>query len=143
MKIAICGSLSFATKMDGLRKSLKNIGHDVYVPFSAEKIINGEYSLEDIENKKNSGGFEKIVIENDAIRKWQKVIEKSDAILVANYEKRGIENYIGGNAFLEMGFAHILFKKIFLLNPVPEISYKDEILSMQPLVINNDLFLIK
>jgi len=60
-----------------------------------------------------------------------------------NYDKRGIKNYIGGNSFLEMGFAHILQKKIFLLNGIPEIIYSDEIKAMQPTVLNGDLSKIK
>lgn len=31
----------------------------------------------------------------------------SDAILVLNYDKKGIKNYIGGNTLMEMGFAHV------------------------------------
>jgi predicted RNA-binding protein with PUA domain len=143
MKIAICGSLSFAKEMDEIRKKLENLGHKVFVPYSAEKILKGEYSSKEIEKKKDEGSFNSLVIQNDAIREWHKVIEKIDAILVVNYDKKGIKNYIGGNSFLEIGFAHVLHKKIFLLNPVPEISYKEEIVSMQPIVINNDFSLIK
>jgi predicted RNA-binding protein with PUA domain len=60
-----------------------------------------------------------------------------------NIDKGGFSNYIGGNAFLEMGFAHILNKKIFLLNEIPEMIYTDEILAMQPIVLNGDLSKIK
>ena len=56
------------------------------------------------------------------------MIQKSDAILVLNLTKNGIENYIGGNTFLEMGFAHVLEKKIFVYNKLPDVGYKDEIL---------------
>lgn len=71
------------------------------------------------------------------------MIKESEAILVTNYDKKGVTGYIGGNVFLEMGFAHVLDKKIFLLNEVPDVSYVDEIRAMQPMVINNDLSLIK
>ncbi len=40
---------------------------------------------------------------------------------------------------MEMGFAYGLDKKIFLLNPVPDMPYKEEILAMQPTVLNGDL----
>ncbi|MDP3992633.1 MAG: hypothetical protein Q8Q05_00195 [bacterium] len=60
------------------------------------------------------------------------------------YDKHGIKNYIGGNTFLEMGFAHILNQKIFLLNPVPEMPYyQTEIVAMRPVVINGDFAKIK
>lgn len=78
--------------------------------------------------------------EHDAIREHWSVIEKSDAVLVLNYDKHGVANYIGGNSFLEMGFAHILKKPIFLVNDVPDISYyKTEIIAMKPAIINGDL----
>lgn len=38
-----------------------------------------------------------------------------------------------------MAFAHVLDKKIFLLNPIPEIPYKDEIVAMQPIILDGDL----
>ncbi len=66
----------------------------------------------------------------------------ADAILVANYAKNDIENYIGGNTFLEMGVAFWLKKKIYLLNPTPEISYREEILGMKPVVINGNINLL-
>ena len=66
-------------------------------------------------------------------------MQGSEAELVYNIEKHGIPNYIGGNTFLEMGFSHILEKSIFLYNPIPDLSYRDEMLAMQPRIINRDL----
>lgn len=68
-----------------------------------------------------------------------KKIEWSDAVLVLNYDKNDIANYIGGNTFLEIGIAFYLGKKIYLFNDIPEISYKEEILGMKPVVIFEDL----
>ena len=48
-------------------------------------------------------------------------------------------NYIGGNTFLEMGVAFYLNKPIYLLNIIPEIDYKEELLGMKPTIINNNL----
>jgi len=47
-------------------------------------------------------------------RRYYEIIKECDAILVLNLEKNKIKNYIGGNTFLEMGFAHVLNKKIYL-----------------------------
>ena len=48
--------------------------------------------------------------------------------------------YIGGNTFLELGFAYVLNKKIFLYNPIPDIHFFDtEIKAMKPTIINGDL----
>jgi hypothetical protein len=64
--------------------------------------------------------------------------------LVLNFDKNGIKNYIGANTFLEIWFAHVHHKKIFLLNDFPDQPYiHDEIHAMEPIVINNDLTLIK
>ncbi len=50
---------------------------------------------------------------------------------------------LGGNVFLEMGFAYALGKNIFLLNEIPEQSNRVEIMGMQPIVINGKRDLIK
>jgi hypothetical protein len=143
MNLAICGSLVFAKEMDDLRNKLKELGFDVKIPYTAEKILSGQFSREEIEKKKESGSFFRLTRENDAIRRWFDVIKSCDAILVANYDKNNIKYYIGGSAFLEIGFAHVLGKKIFLYNPIPEVSYKDEILAMQPVVLDGDLIKIR
>ena len=56
-----------------------------------------------------------------------------------NHEKKGIANYIGGNTFLEMGYAFGQGKKIYLLNPIPDMDYSTEMFAMQPVVISGDL----
>jgi len=67
------------------------------------------------------------------------LIKKSDAILVLNYDRKGIKNYIGGNTLMEIGFAHVLEKKIFLMNPIPDIEYyRSEIEAVRPVIIEQD-----
>jgi len=71
-------------------------------------------------------------------------MQDADAVLVLNLDKHGVKNYIGGNTFLEMGFAHVLNQKIFLYNPIPGMPYyKTEIAAMKPIVIKKDLKKIK
>ena len=71
-------------------------------------------------------------------------MQGADAVLVLNYDKNGIKNYIGANTFMEMGFAHILNQKIFVLNPLPEFEfYRTEIEAMRPIILNGDLSKIK
>ncbi len=77
------------------------------------------------------------------IKWYYNAIANSDAILVLNFDKNGIKNYVGGNTLMEIGFAHVNDKKVFLLNPVPESSYKQEILAMLTKVINGNLKEIK
>lgn len=41
---------------------------------------------------------------------------------------------------MEIGFAHVLNQKVFLLNPIPDIPYyKIEIVAVQPIILNGDL----
>lgn len=71
-------------------------------------------------------------------------MQGADALLVMNIERHDIPNYIGGNTFLEMGFAHVLHQKFFLLNPIPYIKfYQSEIEAMNPIIINGNFLLIK
>ncbi len=67
------------------------------------------------------------------------VIEANDAVLVLNFDKGDMKNYIGGATFLEMYDAYRLGKKIFLYNPVPEGILHDEICGFAPTVLAGDL----
>ena len=113
------------------KKFLEALGHICVVPEGTEEYASGRRVSSECSKRK---------IEHDLIRKHWREIELGDAILVVNCIKNGIENYIGGNTFLEMGFAYILNKKMFLLNPVPEIRLiRQEVVAMQPIALNGDL----
>ncbi|MEK7665242.1 MAG: hypothetical protein AAB361_03895 [Patescibacteria group bacterium] len=133
MKIAICSSIAFAKDVIDIKKKLEKMGHKVIAPHNihlyAERTLAFETRRESTENK----------IKDDLIRDYFNLINNQEAILAINKDKHGIKNYIGGNTFLEMGFAHVLNKKIFLLNNVPDMLYSDEILAFGVSVINNDL----
>jgi predicted RNA-binding protein with PUA domain len=133
MKIVICGSMSSSEKMVNINSQLKELGHEVLLPKHAKEYARGDRKMEDGEESTENK------IKNDLIRDYYDEINNGDAVLIVNENKKGIENYIGGNVFLEMGFAHVLNKKIFLLNSIPEIGYKDEIIAMQPVVLDGDI----
>lgn len=77
---------------------------------------------------------------HDAIREHYDVIANCDVVLILNIEKHNIPGYVGGNAFLEMGFAYILKKPIYLLNDIPAIPYyQTEIIAMKPTILHGDL----
>lgn len=137
MKIVICCSISAAKKVMEVARELENQSHQVVLPKNIEKYADG---ILDMENAHESTQNK---IKDDLIRDYFEKIKSSDAVLVVNENKNNIENYIGGNSFLEMGFAHVLKKPLYLLNPIPEISYKDEIIALQPIVLNGDFSLIK
>lgn len=139
MKIAICASIQFTPEIKATAEKLESGGHIVIIPDGAERIIRGEITLEEFLQKADTGKGAEAKIKHNVIKKYFDKMKTVDAILVLNITKKNIENYIGGNTFLEIGFAHVLGKKIFLFNPIPEVSYKDEIVAMQPYVINQDL----
>ncbi|PIY95561.1 MAG: hypothetical protein COY66_06415 [Candidatus Kerfeldbacteria bacterium CG_4_10_14_0_8_um_filter_42_10] len=139
MKISICGSLDFTYEIKKIADQLKSRGLEVTIPLSSEKILNGEFSLEEIKTEKEKGEFSKRAIKYDSIRAYWKIVNEADAVLVTNFDKKGIKNYIGGNTFLEMGFAHILNKKIYLLHEIPDMIYSDELKTMQPIILDGDL----
>ena len=69
-------------------------------------------------------------------------IKNVDAVLVLNFTKKGITNYIGASTFLEMYEAFMNDKKIFIFNGYPEIMLKEEIIGFDPIIINGNLDLI-
>ena len=135
MKIAICTSMVFTEKMLELKKELETMGHEIFVSsFSQEYIGKTEKEKEELTL------FHKY--HKDAIREFWGKIKRSDAILVLNYDRRSVKNYIGGNTLMEIGFAHVLKKKIFLMNPIPDIEYyKSEIEATKPIILNGNLTL--
>ncbi len=133
MKIVICGSSAICKDMVRYRDELNSMGH--------QAIIHPEYG-----NYAAKGIPEDVKTEHHVVKrkygyiKWYyNAIANSDAILVLNIDKNGVKNYIGGNTLMEMGFAHVHDKKVFLLNAPPEIGYKEEILAVTDNVLNGDL----
>jgi hypothetical protein len=141
MRITIVGSSKFAKQMVEYRDKLVELGHKV--------------NLHDHYVAQGNGGMldlvERMEKEHANVKKeydyhryhYDEITNRSDAVLVLNFDKNGIENYIGGNTLMELGFAYVNDKKIFLLNPIPQMSYTEEIESVEPVVINGDLTLIR
>ncbi|OGI23936.1 MAG: hypothetical protein A2420_04710 [Candidatus Moranbacteria bacterium RIFOXYC1_FULL_44_13] len=124
-------------KMIEVCSTLKKMGHIAFASKFAPSMVGK--SDEEKEKMKLNQKYNM-----DAIREFWKAMQGADAVLVLNLDKNGMKNYIGGNTFLEMGFAHVLNQKIFLYNPIPENPfYQTEIIAMNPIVISRDLSLIK
>ncbi len=129
MKVAICGSMAFIHRMEQVADEISRTGHAALLPEPADTIDPAE-SREEAARRKS---------QHDLIRKhWQKIRE-SDAILVLNYDKNGIAGYIGANTFLEIGFAHVLRKQIYLLHPIPDLPCAVEIKAMAPVVLSGNI----
>ena len=136
MKICICCSLSFTDEVKKIADRLHELGHEVLLPNGV--IIDAIHKPDfDPVAAKHDNGY-------DAMREHFDKIKKADAILVCNYTKNDVENYIGANTFLEMGFAYYVKKPIYALNPLPDYKYiNDELLNFDVMVINGDLSEIK
>jgi len=140
MKITICASISSTPKIKKIYDQLSAIGHEIKIPYTSQKIINGELNLAEYLKEKGQNGDAKFRnCKVDFIKRYYELIKNSDAILVLNIDKNGIKNYIGGSVLMEIGFAHVLNKKIYFYNDIPDIQYSDELKAMQPIIINGDL----
>lgn len=138
MKITICGSSAFKEKMIEYRDALIGLGHESIVHPDYEAFIKGE--KQEIWNQVTGGEHAEAKKAQGYIKWYYDAICSSDGILVLNFDKKGIKNYVGGNTLMEIGFAHVNDKKVFLLNDVPEdVSYADEIKAMFDVVLNGDL----
>ncbi len=143
MKITICGSVAFQDEALSSKGKLEKLGHEVKLWPTELKNKTGQLicAKEYYKIRKKAAENEKWVWD----RKAEAVLEHfdkvawSDAILVINYDKNGIKGYIGGNTLMEIGLAFFLKKKIYLLNQIPELSYKEEILGAKPIILNGDL----
>jgi len=137
MKIGIIGSMQFTDKMLEIKEELMKLGHEAFLTDLHKTMVG-----------KSDDEIEKIKLHQkynmDAIREFWNMMQGADAVLVLNYDKNGIKNYIGGNTLMEIGFAHVLNQKIFLMNPIPNMPYCDtEIEAVKPVIINGDISLIR
>lgn len=136
MKITIIGSMTFVDKMLEAKKILEDIGHIVFISNFVQKytkLSKEKIEMQTVFDKTNNGGLTELCF----------FIEKSDSVLALNYNKRKIRNYIGGNTFLELGYAYILGKKIYFLNPIPKMLYTSELQSMKPIILGGKIENIK
>ena len=129
MKLVICGSMSFAKEMKETQVLLEAQGHTVFVPRNLNDFLNGTPAREKKELK----------IQHDVFKDYFNKIRNSDGVLVLNGMTTLFPGYIGVNALIEMAFAYVQNKKIFLLNQIPEMDYSDEIEALTPTILNGDL----
>ena len=136
MKIMICGSMAFAKEMLATKKKLEARGHTVNVPHDTEVHVNDEALVDDLDRNLVHAK------ERDLMMRSFKLVAASDAILVLNHKRKGIEGYIGTSALMETGLAYFLGKKIFLLNDVPshdKVRWAHEVRLIDPIVLHGDL----
>lgn len=125
--------MQFHDEMKKVKRELESRGFSVLAPSELDNLENNESYMNSDEDRINAK------IEYDFIREHFKKVEMADAILILNYRKKNIDGYIGGNTFLEMGYAFGLGKKVYLLNPIPQMDYYTEMVAIQPTILNGDL----
>lgn len=133
MKIIICGSISAAEDILSIKKVLEEKGHTVEIPEGVKHIHEWEGTDAPSSEKADRK------IKNDLIRGYYEKMKEYDTVLIVNPEKKGIPGYIGGNTLIEMAFAHVLNKKLYCLNALPDMSYASEMIAMQPIILHGDV----
>ncbi len=144
MKITICGSTAFIGEMEKVAGELETLGHEVKFPPVTKNGEHGEEipTAQYYQHKKEAAGNPDHWIwkhHDEPIRDHFEKVAWSDAILVVNYDKNDIAGYVGPNTLMEMGLAFHLRKPIYLLNPIPNVAWYEEIMGMGPVVIEGDL----
>lgn len=135
MKIFVICSKHFYGQVSPIKEELERMGHIIQLPNSFDAPMKEEEMKQ---------------VSPQAHIEWKKAmlrmhipnIQKNDAVLVLNFEKHGQQNYIGGATFLEISKAFDLDRRIFMYNPIPDSIFRDELIAMEPLVINGDLSLV-
>lgn len=134
MKICICCSLSFGDEVREIAKQLEAAGHEVLLPHSVIYRLNEQPDFDPVQAK----------LDTDPYHRHTNKIRESDAVLMCNYTKNGIENYIGANSFAELFAAYYFNKPIYALHPLPDMPYiNDEIQALGIKILNDDLSKIK
>jgi len=134
MKIVICGSMSASKEMVRIEKELLKLNHIVILPKNTHDYANEVLSPETHEESA------KHKIQEDLIKAYFAKIKESKAVLIVNTHKGEKLHYIGGNTLIEMAFAHVLNKRLYVLNELLDSpTYHDEIIALRPIIINGDL----
>ncbi len=136
MKIFIISSAAFYDKIKPIREYLESKGFELLMP--------NTYDSPNLVKLAWEEGYEahaKLV--QKLFKMSEEKIKNVDAILCINFEKNNIENYIGGATFIEIYEAFKNNKKIYLYHDIPKGMLYDELASFEPIVINENLDLIK
>jgi len=127
-RIVICGSMQFYTEMRECQNRLIKKGIDAIVPKDEDNIPENisEEEFRQFKKRVSSAYLKKIRM------------KETGAVLVFNAPKRGIENYIGANTFVELAMAFSWNRKIYLLHDYYE-PYLDELKAWDVVCLHGNL----
>jgi predicted adenylyl cyclase CyaB len=132
MKIMIISSKHHYYKIPEIKQELEKLGHIIMLPNSFDEPFKEE-DMKKLSPEEHSNWKKQMMLLHEP------KIKQNDAVLVLNLEKNNQQNYIGGATFMEIVKAWELEKKIFFYNPIPDNIFKDEILGINPIIINQNL----
>jgi hypothetical protein len=137
--ITICSSGSFYKDVIKYKNELKKLGFNVLIPVTATKMEkSGDYDI--MKHKLWYADSSKYYQKTAKMKGHLVQIDKGDAIFVVNLTKKGIKGYIGGNGLVEIFYAWMKKKPIYILNQVSDkCSFKEEVLGLNPVFINGDI----
>lgn len=121
--------MQFDAEMEAAASSLRGMGYETEKPNIVEGHAYGVGEYLDAN----------VLLKRGFIDEHFRKIDRSDAILIVNHTKKDIEHYIGGNTLMEMTYAYSSGLDIFLLHPIPDMTYHDEIAALHPIVLDGDL----
>jgi hypothetical protein len=136
MKIFIICSKAFYDRIPPIKAALEAAGHTISLPNCFDDP--GTEARFRAKGEKEHSRWKGSMLKHST-----NVIYENDAVLVLNFEKNGVPNYIGGATFLEMYDAFRLEKKIYLYNDYPDGILHDEVVGFEPILISGDLSKIK
>jgi hypothetical protein len=137
--ITVCASCAFYRKVNEIKDALEPLGFEVLVPkLAIEMKQKNDYEVEHYKTWfADPNDYHKKAA---LIRAHFEEVDKADAVLVVNEEKRGVQNYIGGNVLMEMALAFHAKKPIFILNGIPEgSSTEEEVRGVLPILLNGKI----
>ena len=134
-KIMIGGSMTFAAEMNNAKKLLERLDYEVFVPLDTYHVMEDPAKKTDMKFLKELG-----VGRGDA-----ELVATTDAFIILNYPKHGIDGYIGPGAYRDLSVAWWLRKMVFFLFPYDENqnNHKYEMLGFEPIILDGDIKNIK
>lgn len=114
-RLVLCGSMAFAAEMADISRFLTSHG----IPNAMPEVLDPSAEMAGPEDKDYKRKVSRIHM--DKIKD-----PSTTAVLVANFDKRGVAGYIGPNTFAEIAVAFSEERQIYLLYGLPDL-YREEL----------------